>query len=163
MTLNLVNLIKILKLFPKKLILSLFIFLNLFYGTNYANFKNNHKLKIIFKDKPVINLEIADTDEKRKLGLMFRKNLNRNDGIIFDYKGMNYVKIWMKNTQIPLDIIFLQNNEIVYLKENVLPCLNNKLNCPTYGSEKPINFIIEVNAGIIEDYELKVGDKLLFD
>ena len=163
MTLNLLNLLKILKLLSNKLIICLFIFLNIFYGISYANFKNKDKLKIIFKDKPVINLEIADTYEKRKLGLMFRKHLNRNDGIIFDYKGMHYVKIWMKNTQIPLDVIFLQNNEIVYLKENVLPCLNHKFNCPTIGSEKPINFIIEVNAGIIKDYDLKVGDKLLFE
>ena len=161
MILNLINLLKILKFYPKRIIVSLFIFFNLFNGINYANYQKNDKLKIIFKDKPVINLEIADTDEKRKLGLMFRKHLNRNDGMIFDYKGMSYVKIWMKNTQIPLDIIFLQNNEIVDIKENVLPCLNHKINCPTYGSEKPINFIIEVNAGIIKNYDLKVGDKLL--
>ena len=161
MILNLINLLKILKFYPKRIIVSLFIFFNLFNGINYANYQKNDKLKIIFKDKPVINLEIADTDEKRKLGLMFRKHLNRNDGMIFDYKGMSYVKIWMKNTKIPLDIIFLQNNEIVHIKENVLPCLNHKINCPTYGSEKPINFIIEVNAGIIKNYDLKVGDKLL--
>mgnify|MGYP001390339018 FL=1 len=94
---------------------------------------------------------------------MYRKYLNLNEGIIFDYKGFYDVKIWMKNTQIPLDIIFLQNDEIVHIKEKALPCLNDKINCPTFGSEKPVNFIIEVNAGIIEDYDLKVGDKLIFE
>ena len=136
-------------------------FLSFLYPICYANFQIKDKLKIIFRDKPSINLEIADTKEKRKLGLMYRKHLKLNEGIIFDYKGMNYVKIWMKNTQIPLDIIFLQNNEIVYIKEKALPCFNPKIDCPTFGTEKPVNFIIEVNAGIIKDYDLKVGDKLI--
>ena len=118
---------------------------------------------MIFRDKPTINLEIADTKEKRKLGLMYRKYLKTDEGIIFDYKKMSYVKLWMKNTQIPLDIIFLQNNEIVHIKEKALPCSNYKFNCPTFGSEKPVNFIIEVNSGIIKDYDLNVGDELIFD
>ena len=137
--------------------------MSFFYAICYANLQSKDKLKIIFKDKPTINLEIADTIEKRKLGLMYRKDLNLNEGIIFDYKGMSYVKIWMKNTQIPLDIIFLQNNKIVHIKEKALPCLNHKNNCPTFGSEMPVNLIIEVNAGIVKDYDLKVGDKLIFE
>ena len=138
-------------------------FLSVLYPICYANFQIKDKLKIIFRDKPSINLEIADTKEKRKLGLMYRKHLNLNEGIIFDYKGMNYVKLWMKNTKIPLDIIFLQNNEIIHIKERASPCLNHEIHCPTFGSEKPVNFIIEVNAGIIKDYDLKVGDKLIFE
>ena len=63
---------------------------------------------------------------------MYRKYLKTDEGIIFDYKKMSYVKLWMKNTQIPLDIIFLQNNEIVHIKEKALPCSNYKFNCPTF-------------------------------
>ena len=159
----LISFSKIVKIFPFNLKIILIYFLSLLYPICYANAQIKDKLKIIFRDKPTINLEIADTKEKRKLGLMYRKHLNLNEGIIFDYKGFYDVKIWMKNTQIPLDIIFLQNDEIVHIKEKALPCLSHKINCPTFGSEKPVNFIIEVNAGIIKDYDLKIGDKLIFE
>ena len=158
MILNLINLLKILKLFPKKkLIVSLFVFLNLFNGINYANYQKNDKLKIIFKDKPVINLEIADTDEKRKLGLMYRKHLNRNEGMIFDYKGMNYVKIWMKNTQIPLDILFFASDgRLVNVIHSAAPFSLNARN-----SAGPARYVLELNGGVAAENDIQLDARLV--
>ena len=89
---------------------------------------------------------------------MNREKLDRNSGMLFDYKSSHFVGIWMKNTIIPLDIIFLNKSQIKYIKKNALPCKKSVLNCPIIKAKSPVDMVIEVNAGIAEEYELKIGD-----
>jgi uncharacterized membrane protein (UPF0127 family) len=109
--------------------------------------------------KVEIKVEIADTPEKRQFGLMFREKLERNSGMLFVFEEEQYVTFWMKNTRIPLDMIFIsENGTINEIKENVQPC--EKDPCPTYPSKFPTKYVLEVNSGFCRQNNIKVGDKV---
>ncbi len=140
-----------------KKILSHVFFLILFFIIN-QNKLNSHESKFILKNKIQIDLEISDTFEKREIGLMHRKFLDKNKGMIFIYDKVEIINIWMYNTYIPLDIIFLKNKNIINLKKNASPCL--QLPCESYSSREPIDTVIEINAGMSDQLKLKIGDNL---
>lgn len=102
-------------------------------------------------------LEKAITLSEKQQGLMFRKSLPENHGMIFIFNGEETQTFWMKNTLIPLDIIFLDKNlRIVDIKENVQPCRSDP--CETYSSIVPAQYVIELNGKTAENIGLKKGD-----
>ncbi len=114
----------------------------------------------IVNEVKTIKLEISDNFHERKKGLMNRKFLESDKGMIFIYDKLEPVNIWMHNTFIPLDIIFLKKNKIRKITPNVNPCLT--LPCKLYPSSEPIDMVIEINAGQAKVMNLKVGDDLTF-
>jgi uncharacterized membrane protein (UPF0127 family) len=108
-----------------------------------------------------IKVEVADTDLKRERGLMFRKKLGENDGMLFVFDDEKYVTFWMKNTLIPLDIIFISSNGTINeIKENVQPCLADP--CELYPSVNPSKYVLEVNANFSKKNGISVGDSVKF-
>lgn len=107
----------------------------------------------------VINLESAKTFEQKQIGLMGRKSMPENRGMIFIYKKASLLNFWMKNTLIPLDMIFLNNNKIVGIIANVPPCLT-PTSCPSYGPGHTANQVIELNAGKAKMLKLKEGQEI---
>ncbi len=128
---------------------------------NYTaySFKKNGELsfanqKDTFISK--IDIEIADTDEKRELGLMFRDKMTENQGMLFIFPADAPQSFWMKNTILPLDMIFANSNmEIVKIHENTTPYSEQ-----SYSSGKPAKYVVEVNAGYCERHGIKEGDKI---
>ena len=114
----------------------------------------------IVNEAKTIKLEISDDFNERKIGLMNKESLDRDKGMIFIYDKLEPVNIWMYNTYIPLDIIFLKKNQIRKITPNAFPCLT--LPCKIYPSSEPIDMIIEINAGLAREMNLKVGDVLTF-
>jgi len=113
--------------------------------------------KICF-EKKCFKIETAEDEEERKTGLMFRDNLEKDKGMLFIFENEGIHGIWMKNTLIPLDIIWLDKNmEVVYIKENALPC--EKDPCPSYKNNIPAKYVLEINAGKAEKIKLKIGDR----
>jgi len=103
--------------------------------------------------------EIADTPAEQEQGLMFRKSLPQNQGMLFIFEDEQPRAFWMKNTLIPLDMIFIDANwRIVKLIKNAEPCKEDP--CPTYDSERPAKYVLEVNAGQIKEKEVKVGARV---
>ncbi|MBI2543448.1 MAG: DUF192 domain-containing protein [Candidatus Aenigmarchaeota archaeon] len=101
-----------------------------------------------------IKTEIADTPLKQMKGLMFRKHLPENEGMLFVFGGEDYRGIWMMNTSIPLDIIWINGNmEIVHIEKNVQPC---GIFCPVYQPDKKAKYVLEVNAGFVEKNDIDV-------
>jgi len=104
------------------------------------------------------NLEIADAENERILGLMYRENLAPGSGMLFIFPELSEHGIWMKNMLIPLDIIWLdENKKIIFISKNFQPC-NIKQKCPTIKPDKKAKYVLEINAGIADNLNLQTGD-----
>ncbi len=108
------------------------------------------------------SVEIADTDIKHKQGLMFRKNLNKNTGMLFVFKEEGIHGFWMKNTYIPLGIIWMnKDKEIVFIKSFARSCSENR--CSPVFPTKPALYVLEINAMESVALGLRIGDKAVFN
>ena len=106
-----------------------------------------------------IKVETADSEIERVKGLMFRENLPEEQGMLFIFKNQETRSFWMKNTFIPLDMIFVDADKtIVDILENAEPCKTEE--CPLYTSNAPAMYVIEVNAGFVKKNGIEVGDKV---
>ena len=126
------------------------------------NIKPSSKLptKACFNGRICVNIELALTEEQQKIGLMNRANLSEDAGMLFVYKDMNLKKFWMKNTLIPLDIIWMDNsNRIIYIERNAQPCTRDP--CDIYGIDALSKDVLEVNGGFATKNNLLVGDIVL--
>ena len=109
---------------------------------------------------PVYLLKCPDDLEESMRGLMFRKHLPENAGMLFAYYDEKPRTFWMKNTLIPLDMIFVDGGcKIIEIKENVPPCAQDE--CPNYPSKNLPKHALEVNAGFMQEKGIKVGDRLV--
>lgn len=108
----------------------------------------------------VIQLEVAKTPEQQQIGLMYRKSLDPNRGMLFPFDPPRPVRFWMKNTLIPLDMVFLRNGIVQEIIAHVPPCKQDP--CTSYGpaSSTKIDAVIELRDGRAAELGLKVGDRL---
>lgn len=107
----------------------------------------------------VIYVEVVEELGKLQIGLMGRKSLPENNGMLFVFSSEGQRTMWMKNTDIPLDMLWLNKSmEIVGIKENLPPCTTE--NCPTYTIYKNAAYVLEVNSGWIKRHNVKLGDKV---
>jgi hypothetical protein len=105
-----------------------------------------------------IDIEIADNDDRRTRGLMDRIGMKENQGMLFIFPYDTIQSFWMKNTVMPLDIMFInRDNEIVTIHKNTVP-----FDTGAYASTKPASLVVEVNAGYTEKYGINVGDKIVW-
>ena len=106
-----------------------------------------------------ISVEIADTYEERGRGLMCRSSLESNSGMIFIFPEEQQLSFWMKNTLIPLDIIFINSEyEVVSIHKNTTPLNDQK----TYQSNLPAQYALELKAGASAENDLQIGDTIIF-
>ena len=107
-------------------------------------------------------VEIADDAAKRERGLMFRDDMAANHGMLFIHDAEAPQAYWMKNTKIPLDILYFDHQrKLVSEQLNVPPCSEGD-RCPPYPSEAPALYVLELNAGTAEAAGVKAGDELTF-
>jgi len=106
-----------------------------------------------------IDIEIADTPHELATGLMHRRSIPKTAGMLFIFDRSQLLFFWMKNTYIPLDIIFADENmRIVTVKKNARP-LSEKL----IPSIRDAMYVVEVNAGFCDKYGIKIGDHLSYE
>lgn len=119
--------------------------------------QSNDQLKIITQTGPVaFSVELVDTPELRSKGLMFRQDLPENTGMIFDFLEEREVSFWMKNTFIPLDLIFIDaTGRIVNIHENARP--HDETGIP---SGQPVQFVFEIGGGQSDLLGIQVGDQI---
>lgn len=104
------------------------------------------------------DIEIADTAYDVETGLMYRSSMKDNQGMLFVFPTMRQRSFYMKNTEIPLDIIYLDNdNFIVSFQENAKPLDESSL-----PSQVPAQYVLEINAGLAEKWLLEIGDRMEF-
>ena len=107
-----------------------------------------------------IPVEIADDDAERARGLMFRDELAKGTGMLFLHDREEPQAYWMKNTKIPLDILYFDNElRLVGQQRNVPPCSAGD-RCPPYPSHRPARYVLELNAGQAARLGLEAGATL---
>ena len=108
------------------------------------------------------DVEIAETSAERMKGLMNRESLDENSGMFFIFDKEKEYSFWMKNTLIPLDIIWLNKDmEIVHIEKNVQPCEEDP--CQRYTPSKPAKYVLELNAGQVDKNNIEVENNLIFN
>jgi uncharacterized membrane protein (UPF0127 family) len=105
-----------------------------------------------------IQLEVARTPEQQEIGLMNRTSLEANRGMLFPVTPPRPIQFWMKNTLIPLDMIFLLRGEVKAIIPNVPPCTADP--CPAYGPDGLVDQVIELRGGRAAELGIKAGDRL---
>lgn len=109
------------------------------------------------KGRHSFGIEIADTPDLRKRGLMFRTSMPEDRGMLFFFDKEEPQAFWMKNTLIPLDMLFISADyKVVSVAKNAVPCKTKV--CDVYPSVKPAQYVLEVNGGISDKYGIKEGD-----
>jgi len=104
------------------------------------------------------NIEIAESDYETQTGLMYRESMELDQGMFFIFPDVLYHSFYMKNTKIPLDLIFIDEElRIASYKENAQPMDETGL-----SSEVPVQYVLELNAGQRKQYSLEVGDRIAF-
>ena len=104
-------------------------------------------------------VELADTSEKRALGLMFRDSIAEDHGMLFLFPAEARRRFWMKNTRIPLDILYFDSElRLVSVVAGAEPCRMQR--CPNYPSAGPARYVLELNAGKAAELGVKPGDAL---
>jgi hypothetical protein len=110
-----------------------------------------------------LNIELAISKEEKQKGLMFRKTLASNTGMLFVFDPPRYLSFWMKNTYIPLSIAFIDNNNKIINIEDMDPIAKNfKGEIPSYKSVSMAKYALEVNLGWFKKNKIKVGDAISF-
>ena len=109
----------------------------------------------------VIQLEVAQTPQQQQIGLMNRTSLADDRGMLFPFDPPQPARFWMKNTLIPLDMIFLRNGVVSAIAANVPPCTSDP--CPIYGPGTTIDRVMELRGGRAAELGLKAGDRLTIE
>ena len=105
-----------------------------------------------------VSVEIADDEAGRERGLMYRAHLGEDAGMIFVFRSPQVVYFWMKNTKIPLDMIFAdENGHVVGIVANAAPYSEK-----TVGPGKPAQYVLEVNGGFCGRHHIEAGDWMRF-
>lgn len=103
-----------------------------------------------------VEIEVADTPDEREYGLMNRQSMPADSGMLFDFGIDRPVSMWMKNTYIPLDMVFLNaEGKVTHIAVNATP-----LSLDVIDSGGPARYVLELNGGAAARYGLKVGDQL---
>ncbi len=128
-----------------------------------ASFTKEGTLKIIkAKDSLAvfnIDIEIAETDYETQTGLMDRDSMKENQGMLFIFPDVTMHSFYMKNTKIALDILYIDEKlKIVSIIENAKPLDETSL-----SSKVPVQYVLEINAGLVKKYSLEVGDQIQFE
>jgi uncharacterized protein len=118
--------------------------------------------KVIIQTKEnrelTFQVDVADTPAKREVGLQYRQNLAADRGMIFLFPSESHHSFWMKNTPIPLDMIFISSDQkIVGIVEQAIPFSTDSRSVPASSQ-----FVLEINGGLAGRYGVKVGDSIKF-
>lgn len=123
-------------------------------------FKKDGELQILKNGEVTrtLDIEIADTPYKRETGLMYRESMEDNQGMLFIFPDVAPRSFFMKNTYIPLDIIYMSNDTtVVSFKENAQPRDESPI-----PSNVPAKFVLEINGGKMAEWNIEVGDRMRF-
>jgi uncharacterized membrane protein (UPF0127 family) len=118
------------------------------------NFRSKQLTISTISGDHIFNVELAETTAQRRYGLQYRKSLSSNTGMLFVFETIEPITMWMKNTFISLDMLFLSSNgKIVKIVHRTKPLSLNAI-----SSKVPAKRVLEINAGVAKRLKISVGD-----
>jgi len=124
-----------------------------------AKERGARRAEVRFPNDHLVVAEIADTPELEQRGYMFRTEVRPGEGMLFLFPAPDIHLFWMKNTLVPLDIIWMDDAKtVVHIQADTPPCKADP--CPSYGPMRKASTVLEVRAGTAAAEGLKVGDRL---
>lgn len=105
-------------------------------------------------------VDVAKTDEQKAKGLSVYNKLPLEKGMIFVFNTDDYYAFWMKDMKFPIDIIYIRKNKIVDIFKNVAPPKSRSETLPIIKPEKTADMVLEINAGLCQKYNFKIGDSV---
>lgn len=115
--------------------------------------------RVVIKSEGVrhaFNVEVMRKSHERARGLMHRDHLDRDAGMLFDFKRQLIARMWMRNTLIPLDMLFVhEDGEIINIAHNTVPHSEEIL-----SSTREVRYVLEINGGLSEKLGIKAGDQM---
>jgi uncharacterized membrane protein (UPF0127 family) len=107
----------------------------------------------------VFSLYLAKTSHDREVGLAKFNRITKNQAMLFIFPKLDYYSFWMKNMKFPIDIIFIKDNRIVDIFQNV-PVPKDNNNLPTYTTGEKADKVLEINSGLSNAYKITIGDEV---
>lgn len=105
-----------------------------------------------------LDIEIAESEYETATGLMYRKSMEEKQGMLFIFPDVAMHSFYMKNTEFPLDLIFIDENlAIVSFQKDAQP-----FNETSLSSKLPIKYVLEINAGLADQWGIMVGDRITY-
>lgn len=114
-------------------------------------------------DDTLLEVQIADTQDRRIRGLMFQEELPMDQGMIFVFDSVGRYGMWMLNVQFPLDMIwFDQDGRVVHIEEGITPCVTavETMTCPTIQPDIDALYVLEVTAGFVQANNITLESRL---
>jgi uncharacterized protein len=121
-----------------------------------AQLKRDQLTLVMATGEQAISIEVAETMEQKAKGLMFRRSLDDKMGMLFPYGQPQEITMWMKNTYIPLDMVFLTSDGTVHR----IAAMTEPFSEATVASQGPVSAVLELNGGAAARFGLKAGDKV---
>lgn len=122
-----------------------------------AKMRRDQLVLVTAGGEQVIDIEVAQTVEEKALGLMYRRSVPEKTGMLFPYEGPQEITMWMRNTYVSLDMIFIRADGVVHRIESHTEPLSER----TIASRGNVTAVLELAAGASERLGLKPGDKVL--
>ncbi len=124
------------------------------------NINSNKEISKVCIKENCFSVELAKTEQEKEKGLMFRESLDKDKGMLFIYNTPEKSGFWMENTLIPLDIIWInKNNKIVHIVA-AQPCKKDP--CEIYSPDEDALYVLEINANLSRELDIKEGDIVSF-
>ena len=108
-----------------------------------------------------VRVEVVTKTADQAQGLMYRRDLEQDSGMLFVFRREEPQSFWMKNTLIPLDMIFISRGLVIVDITTMQPCITDP--CPDYTSTQPAQYVLEVNAGYCRSHNIIIGNKVSSD
>ena len=131
---------------------------------NYLKSQNlfqTRKNPIAIINNNTFELIVVTSPKDMEIGLSQTSNLAKNKGLLFLFETPDYYSFWMRNMTIPIDIIYANNDKIVTVLSKVQPPLDANESLTIYRPDAPSDKVLEINAGLAEEYNFKKGDKVI--
>jgi len=124
---------------------------------NRDNFKRDRLTLLISDERHIINIELAETQHQKALGLMYRTALGEREGMLFPYDRPQEIQMWMKNTCLILDIIFIKTGGIVHRIEDKAASFSETV----IASNGDVIAVLELAGGVAGKLGLRTGDRVI--